>query len=73
MTVVQQAREFLALRVVPLHRRLEQRFLDAVCRPFGIRYDRSWKRQGCDVFVYFGNDQKSAAPADALKLSRLLA
>ncbi len=33
---------------------------------------RSWKRQGCDVYVYFDNDQKSAAPADALKLARLL-
>ena len=33
---------------------------------------RSWKRQGCDVFVYFDNDQKSAAPADALKLQLLL-
>ena len=32
----------------------------------------SWKRQGCDVFVYFDNDQKSAAPADALKLKALL-
>jgi uncharacterized protein YecE (DUF72 family) len=33
---------------------------------------RSWKRQGYDVFVYFDNDQKSAAPADALKLKQLL-
>jgi uncharacterized protein YecE (DUF72 family) len=33
---------------------------------------RSWKRQGCDVYVYFDNDQKSAAPADARKLVRLL-
>ena len=32
---------------------------------------RSWKKQGCDVFVYFDNDQKSAAPADALKLKQL--
>ena len=32
----------------------------------------SWERQGCDVFVYFDNDQKSAAPADALKLQHLL-
>src|SRR5882672_8044298 len=32
----------------------------------------SWKNQGCDVFVYFDNDQKSAAPADALKLRLLL-
>ncbi|MFY9958124.1 DUF72 domain-containing protein [Bradyrhizobium sp.] len=34
---------------------------------------KSWKRQGCDVYVYFDNDQKSAAPADALKLRQLLA
>jgi len=33
---------------------------------------RSWKQQGCDVFVYFDNDQKSAAPADALKLQEFL-
>jgi uncharacterized protein YecE (DUF72 family) len=33
---------------------------------------KSWKRQGCDVFVYFDNDQKSAAPADALRLRQLL-
>jgi uncharacterized protein YecE (DUF72 family) len=32
---------------------------------------RSWKKQRCDIYVYFDNDQKSAAPADALK-SRLL-
>ena len=33
---------------------------------------RSWKKQGCDVYVYFDNDQKSAAPSDALKLRQLL-
>jgi uncharacterized protein YecE (DUF72 family) len=33
----------------------------------------SWKRQGCDVFIYFDNDQKSAAPADAMTLRQLLA
>jgi uncharacterized protein YecE (DUF72 family) len=33
---------------------------------------KSWKQQGYDVFVYFDNDQKSAAPADALKLRRSL-
>ena len=33
---------------------------------------RSWKKQGCDVFVYFDNDQKSAAAADALVLRGLL-
>jgi uncharacterized protein YecE (DUF72 family) len=33
---------------------------------------KSWKSQGCDGFVFFDNDQKSAAPIDALKLKRLL-
>ena len=33
---------------------------------------RSWKKRGYDVYVYFDNDQKSAAPADALKLAWLL-
>lgn len=33
---------------------------------------KSWKRGGRDVYVYFDNDQKSAAPADALKLKQLL-
>src|SRR5204863_3672984 len=33
---------------------------------------RSWKKQRCDIYVYFDNDQKSAAPADALKLRLLL-
>jgi len=32
---------------------------------------RAWRKQH-DVYVYFDNDQKSAAPADALKLQRLL-
>jgi uncharacterized protein YecE (DUF72 family) len=34
---------------------------------------KSWKKQGCDVFVFFDNDQKSAAPFDALKLQKMLA
>ena len=34
---------------------------------------KSWKAQGCDVFVFFDNDQKSAAPIDALKLKQMLA
>jgi uncharacterized protein YecE (DUF72 family) len=31
-----------------------------------------WRRQGCEVFCYFDNDQKSAAPADALRLMELV-
>jgi uncharacterized protein YecE (DUF72 family) len=33
---------------------------------------RSWKNCGIDVYIYFDNDQKSAAPADALKLRQML-
>ncbi len=36
------------------------------------KHIRSWSRRGCDVYVYFDNDQKSAAPIDALKLQSLL-
>jgi uncharacterized protein YecE (DUF72 family) len=31
-----------------------------------------WKRRGFDVYVYFDNDQKAAAPADALYLKQQL-
>jgi uncharacterized protein YecE (DUF72 family) len=31
----------------------------------------SWKKQGYDVYAYFDNDQKSAAPADAARLRAL--
>ena len=31
-----------------------------------------WQRRNCDVYVYFDNDQKSAAPMDALALRGLL-
>jgi uncharacterized protein YecE (DUF72 family) len=33
---------------------------------------RKWKRQWRTVFVYFDNDQKSAAPIDALRLRKLI-
>lgn len=32
-----------------------------------------WRRDGRDVFVYFDNDQKSAAPTDAAKLQAMVA
>jgi uncharacterized protein YecE (DUF72 family) len=31
----------------------------------------AWQRSNCDVYVHFDNDQKSAAPRDALALLRL--
>jgi uncharacterized protein YecE (DUF72 family) len=33
----------------------------------------TWQQIDCAVYVYFDNDQKSAAPMDALALLRLLA
>jgi uncharacterized protein YecE (DUF72 family) len=33
---------------------------------------KAWKRQRREVFVYFDNDQKSAAPKDAMRLKALL-
>ena len=32
----------------------------------------AWRRRGHDVYVYFDNDQKSAAPLDALRLQQML-
>ena len=32
----------------------------------------SWRARGYDVFAFFDNDQKSAAPADALKLRQMI-
>jgi uncharacterized protein YecE (DUF72 family) len=37
------------------------------------RHIRRWKRQRREVFVYFDNDQKSAAPKDAKRLQDLVA
>ena len=31
-----------------------------------------WREEGCDIYVYFDNDQKSAAPKDALSIVRIL-
>ncbi len=36
------------------------------------KHIRAWSAQGHDVFVYFDNDQKSAAPTDALRLRALV-
>jgi uncharacterized protein YecE (DUF72 family) len=33
---------------------------------------KKWKRRGRDVYVYFDNDQKSAAPFDAKRLMQLV-
>jgi uncharacterized protein YecE (DUF72 family) len=33
---------------------------------------KKWKRRGLDVFCYFDNDQKSAAPTDARRLVKLI-
>jgi uncharacterized protein YecE (DUF72 family) len=33
---------------------------------------KQWRGRGCDVYVYFDNDQKSAAPLDARRLQEML-
>jgi uncharacterized protein YecE (DUF72 family) len=51
--------------------RYRDRYADAVLKQWA-RHILRWKRQGRDVHVYFDNDQKSAAPHDALRLSELV-
>ena len=46
-------------------------YSDAVLRKWA-RHIVSWRKQRRDVFVYFDNDQKSAAPMDALRLETML-
>lgn len=46
-------------------------YSDAVLRAWA-RKIAAWRRQRRDVYVYFDNDQKSAAPADAMRLIALL-
>jgi uncharacterized protein YecE (DUF72 family) len=48
------------------------RYPEATLRKWA-RDARRWRRQGHDVFIYFDNDQKSAAPKDARRLAGMLA
>lgn len=47
------------------------RYADATLRAWA-RNIRQWRRQRRSVYVYFDNDQKSAAPKDARRLIELL-
>jgi uncharacterized protein YecE (DUF72 family) len=51
--------------------RYRDHYSDAVLRKWARRIG-AWRRQGRHVYVYFDNDQKSAAPADAARLMALL-
>jgi uncharacterized protein YecE (DUF72 family) len=46
-------------------------YSDAELRDW-IGHILTWRKQRREVFVYFDNDQKSAAPADALRLEAML-
>lgn len=46
-------------------------YSDKTLRTWATSFAR-WKRGRCDVYVYFDNDQKSAAPFDAKRLAGLL-
>jgi uncharacterized protein YecE (DUF72 family) len=52
--------------------RYKENYPDKTLRLWAQRIGR-WRDQGKLVFVYFDNDQKSAAPADAHRLAMLLA
>jgi uncharacterized protein YecE (DUF72 family) len=51
--------------------RYRDRYPDKTLRDW-TRHIARWGRQGRNVFVYFDNDQKSAAPQDAHHLMKLL-
>jgi uncharacterized protein YecE (DUF72 family) len=51
--------------------RYKENYPDKTLRQWSRRI-RQWRAQGRLVFVYFDNDQKSAAPADAHRLGTLL-
>ena len=53
-------------------RKIKENYPDKTLRLRAQRI-RRWRDQGKLVFVYFDNDQKSAAPADAHRLAMLLA
>jgi uncharacterized protein YecE (DUF72 family) len=51
--------------------RYRDNYPDATLRAWA-RHIRRWQRELRDVYVYFDNDQKSAAPTDARRLCHLL-
>jgi uncharacterized protein YecE (DUF72 family) len=52
--------------------RYRDNYSDTALRDWAAQISK-WRRQGRVVFVYFDNDQKSAAPRDAQRLLELLA
>jgi uncharacterized protein YecE (DUF72 family) len=63
--------DFAYLRAHGPHGRYEGRYSHATLNEWR-KSILGWQRSHCDVYVYFDNDQKSAAPMDALALLRLL-
>jgi hypothetical protein len=46
--------------------------LDYGLRRYSAEAVRRWQSEPRDVFVYFDNDQKAAAPRDARRLLRMI-
>ncbi|ETR76391.1 hypothetical protein X566_17890 [Afipia sp. P52-10] len=67
----QRTADFVYIRGHGPGGRYKGRYPDATLADWTRRI-RSWKRQGYDVYVYFDNDQKSAAPKDASKLKLMM-
>jgi uncharacterized protein YecE (DUF72 family) len=68
----EQTADFIYLRGHGPQGRYKGRYPSAVLGAWR-KSIRRWQGRGCDAYVYFDNDQKSAAPLDALALCRLLA
>lgn len=68
----EQTADFVYLRGHGPQGRYEGRYPSATLRAWR-KSIRLWQSRGCDSYVYFDNDEKSAAPMDALALCRLLA
>jgi uncharacterized protein YecE (DUF72 family) len=51
--------------------RCKDHYSDRILRAWA-RYTGKWRRERRSVFVYFDNDQKSAAPTDARRLAEIL-
>jgi uncharacterized protein YecE (DUF72 family) len=68
----EQTADFVYLRGHGPHGRYKGRYPAATLGAWQ-KSIRLWQNRGCDSYVYFDNDQNSAAPLDALALRRLLA
>ncbi|MGE5535913.1 MAG: DUF72 domain-containing protein [Acidobacteriota bacterium] len=64
--------DFVYVRGHGPHGTYKGRYAEKTLRAWA-RHIAAWRRAGRNTYVYFDNDQKSAAPLDALQLTTLIA